>query len=122
MSIHESVLADAAVTALSGPRYCELTGEALDPVSGQCGFDDHTHCPSCGEWGGQDCPQLLATWNSETGYTGPPLPKPPAGSGLLAHCSADEKKQALGAFLELAAVYEEYALAGSHPGGSFATG
>lgn len=119
MSTDETVLAYTALTVLGGPRYCDETEEPLDPVTGQCGFGYHTHCPFCGEWGGQDCPHMLATWDSERGYEGPRLPMPPADCELLADCSAERKKQALGEFLPLSAVYEEYADSGSHPVGSF---
>jgi hypothetical protein len=92
----------------SDELHCEYNGELLDPWTGQCGVNDHTHCPFCGAPSGRDCGHVLASWDSEQGYSGPPLPTPPAGLESLAEASENQRREALGEFAELYALYEEY--------------
>jgi hypothetical protein len=70
LSIHESVVADAAVTAPGGVRSCDESDERVEVTKGQYGLGYNMHCPSCQLSGGQDCPHLLANWNSETNSDG----------------------------------------------------
>ncbi len=114
MQERESHLAEAALSVLA-ERHCDDTGELLNRVNGQCSVDYHTHCPFCGAPTGEDCPHLLASWNNEEGYDGPPLPRPGIAVERLSECSDEQKRQVLGEFFELYAVYQEYAAAGNHP-------
>jgi hypothetical protein len=117
MPTDESHLAEIALSVFAG-RDCEYTREPLDPVTGHCGDSSHTHCPFCGVPSGWECGHVLATWDSEQGYDGPPLPVPPAGAEKLTELT-DGEKALLGEFSQLCPVYEEYLTGESYPTGSF---
>ena len=120
MPIDESHLAEAALKVFAGRELeCEYNGRPLDPVTGDCGDDSHTHCPFCGATGGVECGHVLANWDSEQGYDGPPLPVPPPGAENLGGLTDDQKKAVLKEFFPLCAVYEEYLSGESYPPNSF---
>lgn len=123
MRIDESRLADAALNALDDERICELSGEPLDVYTRQCAWSVHAHCPFCGRLDVSDlgpCVHWLATWDSETGYSGLPLPRPPGKLRSFCAFPESQKKAAFDDLYDsLCPIFDECVPADEHPADSF---
>lgn len=99
--IDDSVAEDV-LTALAG-RECEHSGWILDPRTGHCGDETHTHCAwFCGE---AYCGRQFVSWDADNGYSGPDVPLPPQWLGPVADWSDTRKKAAFGDLTLVAAKY-----------------
>jgi hypothetical protein len=101
--IDESIVEDA-LAALAG-RECEHDGGLLDPRTGQCAEESHTHCRwFCGD---AYCGHQFISWNDDAGYDGPAVPIPPSWLGPVSEWPDAWKQDAFGDLLQLADCFAE---------------
>lgn len=97
-------LAEDVLGALTGYE-CQHGGGRLDPRTGHCGDDTHTHCRwFCGE---SYCAHLLFSWTDDGTYDGPEVPLPPQWLGLVDEWPDAWKEVAFGEFPQLVTYYAE---------------
>ncbi|MCC6176696.1 MAG: hypothetical protein IT305_15410 [Chloroflexi bacterium] len=100
----DDALTEDALAALAG-RECEHGGGILDPRTGQCEDESHTHC----QWfcGDAYCGHQFISWNDNDGYDGPKVPLPPTWLGPVSEWSDESKEAAFGDIPQLGTYYEE---------------
>jgi hypothetical protein len=100
----DEVVAEDALAALAG-RECEYGGGPIDPRTGACEDQGHTHCRwFCGEsW----CDHVLLSWNDDGDYEGPDIPLPPQWLGPVGDWPDAWKQAAFDDLPDLADYYAE---------------
>src|SRR4051794_34655791 len=98
----DDAMAEDALAALAG-RECEGDGGLLDPRTGQCEDEAHTHCRwFCGEG---YCGHYFISWNDDAGYEGPDVPLPPEWLGPVNEWPDVWKQATFGSLSQLAEPY-----------------